>query len=62
MLTTIATFIQRAADALFMPWLVLLLFGTGIFLTFRYRFVQVRRFPRRCAPSSRLPTQGPAAR
>lgn len=45
MQTSIATLIQQAADALFMPWLLVLLFGTGIFLTVRYRFVQVRRFP-----------------
>ena len=44
MLTTLADLIQRAADALFVPWLIVLLFGTGIFLTIRYRFVQVRRF------------------
>ncbi len=44
MLNAIADLIQRTADALFMPWLLLLLFGTGIFLTIRYRFVQVRRF------------------
>ena len=44
MLTTLADLIQRAADALFVPWLLLLLFGTGLFLTIRYRFVQVRRF------------------
>ena len=44
MLTTLADFVQRAADALFVPWLLLLLFGTGLFLTIRYRFVQVRRF------------------
>ncbi len=44
MLTTLADFIQRAADALFVPWLIVLLFGTGLFLTIRYRFVQVRRF------------------
>jgi AGCS family alanine or glycine:cation symporter len=43
-LTTLADLIQRAADALFVPWLLLLLFGTGLFLTIRYRFVQVRRF------------------
>jgi alanine or glycine:cation symporter, AGCS family len=36
--------IQSLADALFVPWLVLLLFGSGLFLTLRYRFVQVRRF------------------
>lgn len=40
----LADLIQRAADALFVPWLIVLLFGTGIFLTVRYRLVQVRRF------------------
>ena len=40
----LADLIQRAADALFVPWLIVLLFGTGAFLTIRYRFVQVRRF------------------
>ena len=44
MLTTLADLVQRAADALFVPWLLVLLFGTGLFLTIRYRFVQVRRF------------------
>lgn len=43
MLSAAADLIQRAADALFVPWLVVLLFGSGLFLTFRYRFVQVRR-------------------
>src|SRR5687767_1040159 len=33
-----------AADAVFGPWTIALLFGTGIFLTVRLRFVQVRRF------------------
>ncbi|MEO5824073.1 MAG: amino acid carrier protein [Vicinamibacteraceae bacterium] len=37
--------IEAAADALFMPWIVVLLFGAGLFLTVRYRFVQFRRFP-----------------
>jgi alanine or glycine:cation symporter, AGCS family len=36
--------IQRVADWLFMPWIVVILFGSGIFLTIRYRFVQVTRF------------------
>jgi AGCS family alanine or glycine:cation symporter len=36
--------IQRLADWLFMPWIVGILFGTGIFLTVRYRFVQVTQF------------------
>ena len=44
MLTTLADLVQRAAEALFVPWLLVLLFGTGLFLTIRYRVVQVRRF------------------
>jgi AGCS family alanine or glycine:cation symporter len=36
--------IQRVADWLFMPWIVALLFGSGLFLTIRYRLVQVVRF------------------
>ena len=36
--------IQRAADRLFMPWVLVLLMGGGIYLTLRLRFVQVRRF------------------
>lgn len=41
---TIASLIQAAADWLFVPLLVVVLFGTGIFLTLRLGFVQVRRF------------------
>lgn len=36
--------IQALADALFVPWLVVLLLASGLFLTVRYGFVQVRRF------------------
>ncbi len=36
--------IQATADALFVPWLLILLFGSGFFLTARYGVVQVRRF------------------
>ena len=36
--------IQALADALFMPWIVVLLAGTGLFLTVRLGFVQVVRF------------------
>jgi alanine or glycine:cation symporter, AGCS family len=36
--------IQSLADALFMPWVVAVLLGAGLFLTLRLRFVQVRRF------------------
>ncbi len=40
----IASAIQSAADHLFMPWLVVLLLASGLYLTLRYRIVQVRRF------------------
>ncbi len=36
--------IQSLADGLFMPWVVALLLGAGLFLSVRVRFVQVRRF------------------
>jgi AGCS family alanine or glycine:cation symporter len=40
----IAAAIQSLADHIFVPWLLILLFGSGIFLTARYGVVQVRRF------------------
>jgi alanine or glycine:cation symporter, AGCS family len=40
----IASAVQSAADHLFMPWLVTLLLASGLFLTLRFRVVQVRRF------------------
>src|SRR5262245_28471659 len=40
----LATLIQSAADGLFMPWVILVLLGSGVFLTLRTGFVQVRRF------------------
>jgi AGCS family alanine or glycine:cation symporter len=40
--------IQSAADHLFMPWVVIVLMGAGLFLTFRTGFVQVRRFGEAC--------------
>ena len=43
-MSQIADLIQSAADWLFVPVLVVVLFGTGIFLTIRLGFVQVRRF------------------
>jgi len=45
---TIADLIQSAADALFMPWIVVILLGTGLFLTVRTRVVQIRRFGDSC--------------
>jgi AGCS family alanine or glycine:cation symporter len=44
----IADLIQSAADALFMPWVVVILLGTGLFLTIRTRVVQLRRFGEAC--------------
>lgn len=40
----LADLIQSAADWLFVPLLVVVLFGAGIFLSLRFRLVQVRRF------------------
>jgi AGCS family alanine or glycine:cation symporter len=39
----LANFIHAAADGIF-PWMILALMVTGVFLTFRLGFVQVRRF------------------
>jgi alanine or glycine:cation symporter, AGCS family len=44
MLERLATLIQSTADALFMPWVVGILLGAGLFLTIRTGVVQVRRF------------------
>jgi AGCS family alanine or glycine:cation symporter len=44
-LTTLANTIQAAADALFMPWTVIVLLGTGLYLTIRCGFVQIVRLP-----------------
>jgi len=43
-MSQLADLIQSAADFLFVPVLVIVLFGTGLFLTIRLGFVQVRRF------------------
>lgn len=43
MFESIASLIQRTADALFMPWIVVILIGTGLYLTIRLRAVQVVR-------------------
>ena len=39
-----ADLVQSAADWLFVPVLVIVLFGTGLFLTIRLGFVQITRF------------------
>jgi AGCS family alanine or glycine:cation symporter len=43
-MSQIADLIQSTADVLFVPVLVVVLFGTGVFLTLRLGFVQIRRF------------------
>ena len=43
-MSQIADLIQATADWLFVPVLVIVLFGTGLFLTVRLGVVQVRRF------------------
>src|SRR3990170_8820764 len=45
---SVADRIQSFADALFMPWVVGLLLGVGLFLTLRLRLVQLRRFVDAC--------------
>ena len=51
--------IQNIANALFMPWVVAVLLGTGLFLTVRLRFVQFRLF--REAVRTMLARQAPGA-
>src|SRR5687767_5913761 len=43
-IAVVADAIQTTADWLFVPLLVIVLFGTGIFLTARLGVVQIRRF------------------
>ena len=43
-ITSLAHLVESAADWLFMPWVVVVLLGTGLFLTVRTGAVQVRRF------------------
>jgi len=48
LLDRLATWIQAAADWLFMPWVVGILLGAGLFLSVRTGFVQIRRFAEAC--------------
>jgi AGCS family alanine or glycine:cation symporter len=43
-MSSLADLIQNAADWLFIPWVLVVLLGGGVFLTVRLGFVQVRRF------------------
>lgn len=49
-----------ASDFVWGPWMLVLLLGAGLFLTFRYRFVQVRLFPE--AARTLVPAQQEGAR
>jgi AGCS family alanine or glycine:cation symporter len=44
-LSSLANAIQTTADWLYVPVLLVLLLGSGLFLTIRYRLVQLRRLP-----------------
>jgi AGCS family alanine or glycine:cation symporter len=48
MLERLASGIDAAASALFMPWVVGVLLAAGVFLTFRTGVVQIRRFGDAC--------------
>ncbi len=43
MLESLADAVQWASNAVWGPWTIFLLFGTGVFLTFRFRCVQITR-------------------
>jgi Na+/alanine symporter len=57
--------IQGLADLLFMPPIVTLLLGTGLFLTIRFRGVQIRGFvkpSRRWSPARPMARRAPCRR
>ncbi len=41
----LANAIQATADVLYMPVLIVILLTTGVYLTIRYRFIQIAKFP-----------------
>src|SRR5215210_7982262 len=62
MADSLARFVFWAADAIFGPWTMALLFGTGIFLTLRLGFVQIVRLPdavRAMVPVAETGARGP---
>lgn len=63
MLESVADLVQTTADFLFVPVLVFVLFGTGLFLTVRLGAVQVRRFGEafRSFLGGRQPSEGAGA-
>jgi alanine or glycine:cation symporter, AGCS family len=59
--SSVAALVFRAADLAFGPWTVALLFGTGLLLTVRLRFVQVRHFKDALQSLRRRPGEGEGA-
>jgi len=57
MLDSLSAVIQSVADAVFMPWIVVTLLASGLFLTIRLRFVQIVRFGEAVREMRRLQEQ-----
>jgi AGCS family alanine or glycine:cation symporter len=57
----LARFVFTASDLVFGPWTVVLLFGTGIFLTLRFRLVQLVHWREVLAAMRRAPSTGKGA-
>ncbi len=53
-----ARLVTRASDLLYGPWTIALLLGIGLFLTLRFRFVQVRRLREAFATLRAAPGEG----
>jgi AGCS family alanine or glycine:cation symporter len=58
--SSIRELILVTADLVWGPWTIALLFLSGLFLTLRYRFVQVRRFPEAVRTMASKATAGAA--
>jgi alanine or glycine:cation symporter, AGCS family len=56
-----ARLVVGAADAVFGPWTIALLLGTGLFLSVRFRFVQLRHFREALASVRRVRGDGQGA-
>ncbi len=57
----LARAVFSASDLVFGPWTILLLFGTGIFLTLRFRLVQLVHWREALAAMRRAPSAGGGA-
>ena len=57
----LARAIFTASDLIFGPWTIALLFGAGIFLTLRFRVVQLRHWREALGSIRRAPSQGSGA-